>query len=385
MITLNSESIGAPYKWTDGKFAWRGVRKTWKNFGPVRYDARAEEGLLVLEDAGREVLYTIAFEEYAKLRTETGKTPHKNHEEGLELAEALTTNRRFFRAIVETALISEVVGKKLQRSFTDRLAVKAEERKTPQKNVVEQTRLQEALEKAYVKHEAETLAAAENLSKCPHKHKEDAIAVFEETSKAFAKDVAEAVLLAETLLKEVRYYREKTDSLRLKPEETKKLTKHLRDDIKIAEAYLRNANAVLSDLYYSNKPISFDEFRKLETPVGFAPFRDFVIGDYSYQEAIFRMILQGPVTSGRPLATDWTLNVDVPDISDRGTCTIPAAGARVKFAKRFYAAPEVHVAVRGGLGATPEYEVDVEGFTIKLRKADGTTVEGVISWQANGY
>lgn len=385
MFTLDSESIGAPYKWTDGKFAWRGVRKTWKNFGPVRYDARAEEGLLVLEDAGREVLYNIAFEEYAKLRTEAGKTPHKNHEEGLELAEALATERRFFRAIVETAMLSEVVGKKLQRSITDRLAVKAEERKTPQKNAVEEAKLQEALEKAYVKHEAETLALVSGLSKCPHKNKENAIAVSEETSKAFAKNTAEAVLLAEKLLKEVRYYREKSDTLRLQPEETKKLTKHLRDDIKIAEAYLRNANAVLSDLYYSNRPMSFEEFKKLETPVGFAPFRDFVIGDYSYQEAIFRMILQGPVTSGRPLATDWTLNVDVPDISDRGTCTIPAAGARVKFAKRFYAVPEVHVAVRGGLGATPEYEVDVEGFTVVLRKADGTTVEGVISWQANGY
>lgn len=385
MFTLDSESIGAPYKWSDGKFAWKGVRKTWRNFGPVRYDAVNEEGLLLLEDAGREVLYTIAFEEYAKLRAEEGKTPHKNHEEGLELAEALVTERRFFRAIVETAMLSEVVGKKLQRSFTDRLAVKAEERKTPQKNAVEEAKLQEALEKAYVKHEAETLALVSDLSKCPHKHKEDAIAVSEETSKAFAKNTAEAVLLAEKQLKEVRYYREKTDSLRLKPEETKKLTKHLRDDVKIAEAYLRNANAVLSDLYYSNKPISFEEFKKLETPVGFAPFRDFIIGDYSYQEAIFRMILQGPVTSGRPLATDWTLNVDVPDISDRGTCTIPAAGARVKFAKRFYAVPEVHVAVRGGLGATPEYDVDVEGFTVVLRKADGTTVEGVISWQANGY
>lgn len=385
MLTLGSERIGAPYKWTDGKFGWRGVRKTWKNFGPVRYDAVNEEGLLLLEDAGREVLYTIAFEEYAKLQAETGKTPHKNHEEGLGLVEALATERRFFRTVLETAVLAGAVGKQLARGFMDGIEIEAEERKTPQKNVIEQVQLQEALEKAYAKHEAESLALVSGLSKCPQKNKADAIAVSEETSKAFAKNTAEAVLLAETLLKEVRYYRERSDALRLEPEETKKLTKHLRDDIKIAEAYLRNANAVLSDLYYSNRAMSFEEFKKLETPVGFAPFRDFVIGDYSYQEAIFRMILQGPVTSGRPLATDWTLNVDVPDISDRGTCTIPAAGARVKFAKRFYAVPEVHVAVRGGLGATPEYEVDVEGFTVVLRKADGTTVEGVISWQANGY
>lgn len=158
------------------------------------------------------------------------------------------------------------------------------------------------------------------------------------------------------------------------------------DAIRIVEAYLRSANAVVSDLAFGTGDLSLADFLKLNAPVGYSPFTAFVPGELEYQKALIALNLKGPLTAGRPRVTDWQLTVDVPDQTDSGTCAIPAANTFVPFHRRFYAPPQVMVQLRGGSGGTPDItQITDTGFYVQINDTNGNFLAGDIIWSADGY
>ncbi len=154
----------------------------------------------------------------------------------------------------------------------------------------------------------------------------------------------------------------------------------------VVEAYLRNANAVLSDIAFGTGDLSLEAFLNLNSPVGYTPFTKFVPGELEYQKALIALVLTGPLTTGRPQITNWQLTVDVPDQRDSGTCAIPAANTFVPFNVRFFVPPEVLVQLRGGSTGTPDItRITDEGFYVQIQDSDGQLVTGTIVWSADGY
>ena len=159
--------------------------------------------------------------------------------------------------------------------------------------------------------------------------------------------------------------------------------------IKILESWLRHANATLSDLTFSSTPITLEDFGASLVPAGYLEWKDFQVGDYTYQDALIKIILEASINADRPYIEDWKMNVDVPDIIDMGTahCTTSNQPLFIPFNKEFHVTPEIIVQIKSGATQTTYLNVissSKEGFSVELRN-EGVYADGYISWSAKGY
>lgn len=154
---------------------------------------------------------------------------------------------------------------------------------------------------------------------------------------------------------------------------------------------------VLSDLVIQDSAMTDAEFAAMVAnpkPVGYGRFQRLIPGDYSYSKAIVGLFVQTPATGNRPALMTATLNVDAPDIVDRGSVTLTAVKTWVPF-KRTFNCPvdKIEVACSfksGAVNSTPQVltaDVHIDGFWVSLiSNADNTTLAaGTITWQALGY
>lgn len=124
-----------------------------------------------------------------------------------------------------------------------------------------------------------------------------------------------------------------------------------------------------------------------QSPLGYGPFRDILPGDYDYAEAMIALRFDGTGAGDVVSVSRAVLSVDVPDQRDRGTAEVAAEGAAVAFARPFHVPPEIQVTVKSATAfAVPEADdVGEDGFRVRLRAQDGSTVAGTVSWSALGY
>lgn len=155
---------------------------------------------------------------------------------------------------------------------------------------------------------------------------------------------------------------------------------------------LRKANAVIADVVVRSSLLEPSEFDtdEWDRPLGHAPRRQLLPGDYRYQIALLELVLSDPARTARNVSvTVAQLYVDVPDIQDRGSGSIPVGGAVVTFGRDFSVAPEVNAVVVGGTSAALARisTITDDGFTVQLVSAanPAVPVSGEISWTAFGY
>lgn len=176
-----------------------------------------------------------------------------------------------------------------------------------------------------------------------------------------------------------------------------KLSKNIVETVSVYDTFLRNAGAVMFDLVIRDDVLTKDQLDEIadSPPVGYTPFRQFHPGDYDYQEGMIGVRITGAQYEGQVGISGLQLNVDIPDITDRGTATVTAGDVSgssgqhtVTFNKTFSAAPEVYpVWIAGSTAAVPEIiSVTATQFVFILRESSSpsTVVEGTISWAALG-
>lgn len=151
---------------------------------------------------------------------------------------------------------------------------------------------------------------------------------------------------------------------------------------------------VLSDIVVNDHAITLDEFNRLANKVsGYNTFTEFKVGEYEYQDAIYRLAIRKKNAASNPLVYYYAIHVDIDDVKDRGAADIPAEETKVYFNRTYYTTPDVVVNVCGGTEGEPvipyitEQGEDDRGkyFKIILRNATGKVVAGRISWNSNGY
>lgn len=129
---------------------------------------------------------------------------------------------------------------------------------------------------------------------------------------------------------------------------------------------------------------------ELRGPIGFSDFQPFLPGDYEFQNAAIWMRLTSPQPFTQILSiTRAKLNVDVPDVIDRGEATLPAEGAWITFERAFYEPPAVTATQRSGAtrGVVVVEDVEPTRFFARMYQSNspGTGLAGDISFAANGY
>jgi hypothetical protein len=211
--------------------------------------------------------------------------------------------------------------------------------------------------------------------------------IAEARAAAATKTVPVGLHVGETATTRSTFQRLFTEACRLAEGLSQSQVKAVFEALALDEAYLRNANAVISDLAFASGDLTVEQFAALvSSPAGYGPFSPFIPGELEYQKALAAIVLAGPLTAGRPRVNEWKLTVDVPDRTDGGTRSIPAAATFVPFKVRFFAPPEVMVQLRGGSTGAPDIvSITDAGFYIQIKDTAGSLVAGDIVWSAVGY
>lgn len=210
------------------------------------------------------------------------------------------------------------------------------------------------------------------------KHNQDALASSEDFSRLarFACEFSEPMTVAED-------YRRLVDLFKRE------------NEVSIRAIRIRQTPCgVLSDIVVNNHAITLDEFNRLANKAsGYNSFTEFKVGEYEYQDALYRLAVRKKNSASNPLVYDYTIHVDIDDVKDRGTADIPAEETKVYFNRTYYTTPDVVVIVCGGtegsvvIPSITEQGEDNKGkyFKIILKDATGKIVAGRISWNSNGY
>ncbi len=333
-----TEIPGADYVWATATFTWQDPEagKGWSGAHVAGYAADAGEALPVA-GLGARIAGPNATSALDLADGRIGEVlAHRR--QTLAIAETYVDYINFILSVAENLALGEVAAKNARHPEAEEFALGDTGANLPAKNSMEPLALADALEQV----------------------------------TAFRRDLAEALALTDAAAK---------TSARLSMEA-----------FTLADALLRHANAVLADLGVRSTPLDEAAFRDLvknKGPLGYGPFRDLVPGDYEYAKALIGLLLKSPVTGERVAIADAVLNVDVPDVRDRGTASVSATGATVAFNRSFTDPPEVQVTLKaGGTPALPEITaITTTGFDVQLfDAADGVTlVAGTVSWSALGY
>jgi len=333
-----TETPGAAYAWATAAFDWQDAEagKGWPEAHMSDYAADAGEALPVAGMAAR-IAGPHASSTLALADKRIGEIlVHRR--QALAIAETCVDDINFILSVAENLALAEVAAKNARHPEAEAFGLVDTGARLPGKNSMEPVAPADALERL----------------------------------AAFRRDLAEAVALTDT--------------------EAKTSARVSTEAFALADALLRHANAVLADLAVRSTPLDETGFRDLvaeKGPLGYGPFRDLVPGDYEYAKALIGLLLSAPVTGERVAIADAVLNVDVPDVRDRGTASLSVTGGTVAFNRGFTEPPEVQVTLKaGGTPALPEITaITTTGFDVRLfDAADGVTlVAGTVSWSALGY
>lgn len=159
------------------------------------------------------------------------------------------------------------------------------------------------------------------------------------------------------------------------------------DAIYLIDSYIKACESVLSDLAFYDKEITLDEFKKMDVPVGFGEFKEFIAGDHYYKDALFKTTLDSQAVDVKPVLAEWKLNIDVPDVTEKTVTEVPAQeNYRIDFTRKFYEIPELTVTIRGNSNLSVyDLQIDATGFSLTLKNSSGEISSGLIYWRAEGY
>lgn len=164
----------------------------------------------------------------------------------------------------------------------------------------------------------------------------------------------------------------------------------------LLDEMIHSVDGVLSEVIIREGEMSLSDFKDLSSsPVGYAPFVDFRVGDYEYKEALYRFTVEKKEMAVNMALHDLVVHVDIPDTNDRGRGSIPAKTTKIYYNKHYYNPPEVVVSVIGGsesAGVIIPYvlstdKADSQGhyFEVVLKDLQNHIVQGQILWTAKGY
>lgn len=339
MTTINTtDSPGADYTWDSADFTWDDLRsesKSWAEANVANFVTTVDESL--------------SFSELL------GNTYGKNLAEALGLSDA--NANQVSKALAESLGISE--------SYIDYIA--------------------------YVLRVMESMSLSDGLAFTQTLPIQESLAISDAISKSFTLSKNEYVLFAEVFGRVVGYKKSISEGLGISDALAKATTLNKTESLTLFEEYVRRANSVISDMIIGSGDLTLAEFKNIvdagHAP-GYSSFRDFSQGDYEYRYAIFRTVLES-VNSYRARLTTLKVDVDVPDVYDRGGAVITNAstGLLILFNRTFHIVPEITVTLTGGtVVAIPDVvSKDLQGFTVVLTNLSNQRVTGTISWSAHGY
>lgn len=398
-MTVTVTKSSTLYTWGGALFSWDSFTAQSKTWGTATIDdvaVDAAESATLAEKLARAAGKSIA-ETLSTAESFARQAGYKRaFAEAFALAETYTDQINFMINVSEALTLAEKLGKHTDMgAFAEAFALADAIAKGIGKGVPEQLALAEVYDRTvqfYVKL-VESLPILEVLGKRTEMGAfEESFAVADHLGRHTNVVAAQTLALADGFARVASFKRNLKEGVGFTEALGKAIGLSPEEAFAIAEEYRRHANGVISDLLINADldmdDTGFEQMLLKAAPPGYSDFRPFLAGDHEYQNALFRTILKGKDLD-RPQLRGLALEVDVPDVFDRGTATTVTTGAvTVKFNRPFYVVPEVVVALKGGtVFAIPKIIGDIrpDGFDVQLEDSAGALVAGNVSWSAHGY
>jgi hypothetical protein len=249
----------------------------------------------------------------------------------------------------------------------------------------------------FVRHYLEQIDVQEGLMNFYSKWREESLKIAEGAPpfrNQFIKGVIENLQFQENFTRPVSYHIGFEELFYVVEGTSRKYQISITEGFSMLEDWIRNSNLIISDIEFSTNELDIDTFlEKIDSPTGYTSFRDFISGDYTYQEALIRILLSADVTADRPYISNWEYNVDVPDVSDRGSVNLTPTNQpmTVQFSRSFYIIPEVTAVLKAVTAVDDITSLDLAVFNITktsfqvMLKKGTDYATGTISWTALGY
>ena len=393
MATTITSTSGADYIWSSASFTWDSAEsnKNWVDASATSFVCSENDALTlsVLEarkpQAVRSEVFGI-FDNRQQIATGTRSEP-------LRIAETYIDLIAYVLKVAESFVLSELSGKQiLPKPAAEVFSLGDAGTRQTSKTVAQSLGIIDGRTGAVQRLSAETVSLTERnlcLALIP---KLEALVLTESRRASIQPDVRRSLTLSETHTDIIGFILQIAEAFAVLDRTSRSQTHLSKEQIALLDRILRASNAVIADLSFRTTPLDEEGFASLisqSKPLGFSAFRDLIPGDYEYAKALVRLILEAPVTTANRVALSQArLNIDVPDVRDRGTVAVAATGTVVAFNRAFNAPPEIQATFKGGtILAIPQIgAITTTGFEILLINPDTQVpVAGNASWSAEGF
>lgn len=176
----------------------------------------------------------------------------------------------------------------------------------------------------------------------------------------------------------------------------RKLNRPSRETLTLHDDRLTPYAGILSDITLTHEAMDDTLWQTCATsPGGYGAFHPFEVGEYTYRDALVRLILTIGAAGTHPLLYDVALHVDIDDVREHGLADCTANDkTRIILTRSYYHPPRIVLTtVQANLtGTMPIPHLIEQGtqdgqhyFDCELRTADGIRSAGTISYLAEGY
>ena len=393
MTTSITSAAGTLYTWDGGTFNWESAEagKTWADAAATAFTAIESDGFSFAYIPQK--LPSVLKMDGLSLNEATRNLAVSMHNEMLSLFETYIDLISFVLKVVESFSVSENLSQDITpKTHASFLGLSENQNNTLLKLIAHFLAANEQITKAVTKPASENLSCAESFIKNFAGNKQSIFGAKDQTTIRNLVQKSETLALSETYTDLISFISQISEHLFVIDKDERQSIQKLNEYLTFMDRILRASNAVLSDLTFKSTPLDLASFTQMvldARPLGFGAFKDLTPGDYEYGRAIIKLVLEAPLTNANRVAlSDVKLNIDVPDIRDRGSLFVPASGVFVTFNRSFNAPPEVQATFKGGsIIAIPRIgSISTTGFEISLVRPDTQSlVAGNASWSAEGY
>lgn len=370
-----------------------------------------DQALGVSSQFERQVQFSRAFAETVAVAEQIAKTFGLNNPESFAIAEKLrqtfgknsaesvlfseqyTDSIAFMRAFAESINFAEIGGKDVTKPFSRSIGIAEKLRKTFGKHPMRSLAISESLYRRvdFSRNLLEPIRIAEIAGKNFTRPLSDSFGVTDHGHRDFSKNAVRSLVVSEWLMRSVEFNTRFFETVRLVDRISKNYSLRRFETLNLIEEWRRKGGAIISAVVIESEAIDISGFRNyldLGVVPGYSPFKPFIPGDYTYKDALFKIVMQSN-TNDRARVDGLRVDIDVPDVIDRGTATITdaAAGVTVIFDREFLEEPEITVTLRGSatVGIPRVTTKSNTQFTLHLLNNAGGFTTGTVGWTAQGY
>lgn len=388
------------YSWNDCVFGWDSIEclKSWDDFGRVDYTVLFNEQLILTDNLIKRINKDLR--ENITLTDKVSANVNKVLIENMLLDDTVQRRANFSRAFVESLVMYDGLSNVFGKVLVERILINEYSCTSVVKRLTEGLCIAEdlAMPTAFKRLFVESLQLRDQNYVDFNKRLSERMGLVENKACRLSKSLSEALRIADGFSHAVRYVREFLERLCVGDQLTRMYGLNVKEALQVSTFLIRNCNAVLSNILLTEEELTEEKFlARVNTAPGYNAFQDFSVGEYEFQKALVRIVIDNAQTQSEPLIYEVNHHVDIDDVVDGGVVNITdvSAPTKVRYNKFYYNHPEVSVILKGGntgQGIVVPRLLKTDGldgygrfFEVELINSSNSRVAGSISWTSRGY